>query len=191
MTALQGLWNILFCPQAYRPAIFRRTNPAPSEASSPNGLPVMYRFCKSIWYVFSLAGEFRFSAALPMVFFRIFRPCRGRAHRPSPTPDCGLTALSGVTKISPLRGERFGCNFQKCGAAPKSHAALRFLPLRNCVVSSVKKRELSEATRNGMQCCKFSRFSEKRPILGKNRAAAKAHFFWFVFFVKSKENEQT
>ena len=58
--------------------------------------------------------------------------------------------LSGVNKISPLRGERFVHNSRKYGAFPKSHAALRFLPLRNCVVSSVKKRELSEATRNGM-----------------------------------------
>lgn len=28
---------------------------------------------------------------------------------------------------------------QKYGAFPKSHAALRFLPLRNCVVLSMKK----------------------------------------------------
>ena len=109
-----------------------------------------------------------------------------RGHRTS--PDCVHrgAVLSGVNKISPLRGERFGCNFQKYGAVLKSHAALRFLPLGNCFVSSVKECELPEATRNGMQCCKFSRFSEKRPILGKNRAAAKAHFFWFVFFVQSQ-----
>ena len=57
------------------------------------------------------------------------------------------SALYGVTKISPLRGERFVRNILKYGTLTKSHAALRFLPLRNCVVSSVKKRELSEALR--------------------------------------------
>ena len=72
-----------------------------------------------------------------------------------------------------IMGNAFLRDAGKRGALPKLHAALRFLPLRNCVVSSVKKRELSEATRNEMQCCKFSRFNEKRPILGKNRAAAK------------------
>ena len=123
-----------------------------------------------------------FSAASPAVFFRSCHPCRGQTHEASRTPDCGLTALSGVTKISSLRDELFFRNLQKHDVVPKSHAALRFLPLRNCVVSSVKKRELSEATRNGMQCCKFSRFSEKRPILGKNRAAEKAHFFSSIFF---------
>ena len=81
-------------------------------------------------------------------------------------------------------------HFLKYGAIPKSHAALRFLPLRNCVVSSVKKRELFEATRNGMQCCKFSRFSKKRPILGTPRAVAKRISFRLFSLGASKENRQ-
>ena len=68
----------------------------------------------------------------------------GLAHEAILLPRTALR-LYGVTEISPLRGEPIFCDSQKYGAIPKSHAALRFLPLRNCVVSSVKKRELSEA----------------------------------------------
>ena len=47
------------------------------------------------------------------------RAAGGRT-RPRTSPDCGLTALSGVNKISPLRGELFFCNFQKYNDGPKS-----------------------------------------------------------------------
>ena len=100
-------------------------------------------------------------------------------------------ACTGLIKYHPSGVNDSVRSIWKYGAGPKSHAALRFLPLRNCVVLSVKKRELSEATRNGMQCCKFSRFSEKRPILGKNRAAAKRISFRLFSLGASKENRQT
>ena len=52
-----------------------------------------------------------------MVFFCSYRPCRGRTHGPSPTPDCVRFAdLSGVIEISPLRGELFFRNLLKNGA---------------------------------------------------------------------------
>ena len=114
-------------------------------------------------YYFSKFGgkdttfPFTFSPCIffPISYFpRHFHRCssvpaaRAAGERDLPKPQiAALTALSGVTKISPLRGESFFRNFQKYGAVPKSHAALRFLPLRNCVVSSVKKHELSEAAR--------------------------------------------
>lgn len=58
-----------------------------------------------------------FSAAAPFLSFRNCRPCRGgrTGHRTS--PDCSrfAAALSGVNKISPLRGEFF-----LCGSVPKN-----------------------------------------------------------------------
>ena len=113
---------------------------------------------------------------------------RGRAQPHVTASLRSASRRANSLHLSEVRHENH--HFLKYGAIPKSHAALRFLPLRNCVVSSVKKRELSEATRNGMQCCKFSRFNEKRPILGKNRAAAKRISFRLFSLGKRKENGQ-
>ena len=129
------------------------------------------------------------SAALPAVSFRTCRPCRGLTRGAFPYPRLRYAYL-GLLKYHLSEVRQVNHHSLKHGAISKSHAALRFLPLRNCVVSSVKKRELSEATRNGMQCCKFSRFNEKRPILGKNRAAAKRISFGSFSFCNRKENEQ-
>ena len=62
-----------------------------------------------IFFIKSPLSSILFSAASPAVFFRTCRPCRGLTHKASPPPDCApLTfRLSGVNKISPLRGEIF------------------------------------------------------------------------------------
>lgn len=45
----------------------------------------------------------RSSAAYPPSGTMLLSACRGGMHECIPTPDCGLTALSGVNKLSSLR----------------------------------------------------------------------------------------
>ena len=109
----------------------------------------------------------------------------------STTPACGLAALSGVN-----------CTHPGGVSAIKSvltEIRREFEVARRLAIFAVKKlrrfeREETRAVRssaNGVSGASFSRFSEKRPILGKNRAAAKRISFRLFSLGASKENGQT
>ena len=80
------------------------------------------------WELFFCSGLiFSLFRGITLPFFPYLPPVpRAGAQGPSPSPDCVRYAdLSGVTEISPLRGELLFCNSQKYGAIPKLHAVLQ------------------------------------------------------------------
>ena len=97
-----------------------------------------------------------FSAAAPSPLFRTCRPCRGRAHGPSPTPDCVRCAdLSGVNKISPLRGECKYINNYRNTERLRSRRRLAIFAVKKLCRFEREKTRTVRSTANGVRGASF------------------------------------
>ena len=100
---------------------FRETRPLLSCLSRP-GVEHIWTPAVSVRAI-SNAGRgdrsLHFSAASPVVFFRTYRPCRGRTHCPSPTPDCVrfVRTYLGLIRCRPFRTKAINQHSRKYGAA--------------------------------------------------------------------------